>query len=71
MFPNFTSLAQREQKRHELLEKTQRRVRQAKAKRGMYERASWASDADQTITTIGKTSSESTQTDMPEEKKSE
>jgi len=49
MFPNFTSITQREQKRHELLEKAQRRVRQANAKRQMYEGASWATDADKTI----------------------
>ncbi|KAG3034727.1 hypothetical protein PC120_g1222 [Phytophthora cactorum] len=33
MFPNFKSLAQREQKRQELLERAQRRVRQANTKR--------------------------------------
>ncbi|KAK1933555.1 hypothetical protein P3T76_011769 [Phytophthora citrophthora] len=64
MFPNFTSLAQREQKRQELLEKTQRRVRQANAKRDMYEGASWASDISNGITTVAKKSTESTQTDM-------
>jgi hypothetical protein len=63
MFPNFTSLAQREQKRQELLEKSQRRVRQANAKREMYEGASWATDITNGITTVPKKSTESTQTD--------
>lgn len=63
MFPNFTSLAQREQKRQELLEKAQRRVRQANAKRDMYEGAVWATDVSNSITTIAKKSTESTQTD--------
>jgi len=64
MFPNFTSLAQREQKRQELLERSQRRVRQANAKRDMYEGASWATDISNGITTVAKKSTESTQTDM-------
>jgi len=63
MFPNFTSPAQREQKRQELLEKSQRRVRQANAKREMYEGASWATDITNGITTVPKKSTESTQTD--------
>jgi hypothetical protein len=69
MFPNFTSLAQREQKRQELLERAQRRVRQANAKRDMYEGASWATDISNGITTIPKKSTESTQTDMSEDLK--
>jgi hypothetical protein len=64
MFPNFTSLAQREQKRQELLERSQRRVRQANAKRDMYEGASWATDITNGITTVPKKSTESTQTDV-------
>ena len=64
MFPNFTSLAQREQKRQELLERAQRRVQQAKTKRFMYVDASWASDVDKTIATISKKSTDSTQTDI-------
>jgi hypothetical protein len=64
MFPNFTSLAQREQKRQELLEKYQRRVRQANAKREMYEGASWASDISNGLSSIAKKSTESTQTNM-------
>jgi hypothetical protein len=63
MFPNFTSLAQREQKRQELLERSQRRVRQANAKRDMYEGAAWATDVSNGITTVPKKSTESTQTD--------
>ncbi|GMF66337.1 unnamed protein product [Phytophthora lilii] len=63
MFPNFTSLAQREQKRQELLERTQRRVRQAKAKREMYEGASWATDIANGITTVAKKATTTTQTD--------
>ncbi|CEG46205.1 hypothetical protein PHYSODRAFT_339760 [Plasmopara halstedii] len=66
MFPNFTSLAQREQKRQELLEQVLRRVRQAKAKRGMYEGASWASDITNGIAAVPKKSTESTQTDSTE-----
>lgn len=49
MFPNFESLAQREKKRQELLERVDQRVRQAKAKREMYDGAQWASDTDKTI----------------------
>ncbi|GMF35068.1 unnamed protein product [Phytophthora lilii] len=63
MFPNFTSLAQREQKRQELLERAQRRVRQAKAKREMYEGASWATDIANGITTVAKKATTTTQTD--------
>ncbi|GMF18591.1 unnamed protein product [Phytophthora lilii] len=66
MFPNLTSLAQREQKRQELLERSQRRVRQANAKRNMYE-ASWATDISNSFTTVAKKSTESTQTDMTED----
>jgi len=69
MFPNFTSLAQREQKRQELLERAQRRVRQANAKRDMYEGASWATDISNGFTTVAKKSTESTQTDMSEDLK--
>lgn len=63
MFPNFKSLAQREEKRHELLEKAERRKRQATAKRAMYESTMWATDADKTLT-ASKTTSSETQTDM-------
>jgi hypothetical protein len=49
-FPNFTSLAQREQNHQELLEKSQRRVRQANAKREMFEGASGATDITNGIT---------------------
>ncbi|GMF65761.1 unnamed protein product [Phytophthora lilii] len=63
MFPNFTSLAQREQKRQELLEKAQRRFRQANAKREMYQGASWATDVSNSITTIAKKATATTQTD--------
>ncbi|ETM43024.1 hypothetical protein L914_11414 [Phytophthora nicotianae] len=49
MFPNFTSLAQREQKRLDLLERVKRRVRQEEQKRGMYADAQWASDVINTI----------------------
>jgi gas vesicle protein len=63
MFPNFTSLAQREQKRQELLEKAQRRVRQANAKREMYQATSWATDVSNSITTIAKKATATTQTD--------
>ena len=66
MFPNFTSLAQREQKRQELLERAQRRVQQAKAKRLMYVDASWASDVDKTLSLLDAKVSTSTQTDMSE-----
>ncbi|KAJ8520490.1 hypothetical protein ON010_g17940 [Phytophthora cinnamomi] len=49
MFPNFTSLAQREQKRIDLLERTKLRVRQKDESRRMYAEASWASEAGKTI----------------------
>jgi hypothetical protein len=62
MFPTFSSLAQREQKRQELLEKSQRRVRQANAKREVYEGASWATITNG-ITTVPKKSTEYTETD--------
>ncbi|GMF34193.1 unnamed protein product [Phytophthora lilii] len=67
MFPNFTSLAQREQKRQELIERAQRRARQAKAKPEMYEGASWATDISNGITTVAKKATESTQTDSTSE----
>ncbi|GMF37523.1 unnamed protein product [Phytophthora lilii] len=67
MFPNFTSLAQREQKRQELLERTQRRVRQAKAKREMYQGASWATDIANAITTVPSKTTATTQTDSTSE----
>lgn len=63
MFPNFTSLAQREQKRQDLLERAQRRARQAKAKREMCEGASWATDIPNGITTVPKKTTATTQTD--------
>ena len=63
MFPNFTSLAQREHKRQELLERSQRRVQQAKTKRMMYEGASWASDIPAGLTVPINTNS-SVQTDI-------
>lgn len=69
MFPNFSSLAQQEQKRQELLERTQRRVRQASTKRDMYAGAQWSGDVSNGITTVPKTSTESTQTDEAELKK--
>ncbi|KAJ8518654.1 hypothetical protein ON010_g18183 [Phytophthora cinnamomi] len=49
MIPSFTSLAQREQKCIDLLERTKLRVRQKDAARQMYAEASWASDAGKTI----------------------
>ncbi|KAJ8569084.1 hypothetical protein ON010_g6176 [Phytophthora cinnamomi] len=49
MFPNFTSLADRERKRVDLLERTQRRVRQKNVAREMYAEASWASDVGKTV----------------------
>ncbi|GMF40936.1 unnamed protein product [Phytophthora lilii] len=64
MFTNFTSLAQRVQKRQELLERAQRRVRQSNTKRQMYAGTSWASDITNGITTVSEKSTESTQTDM-------
>ncbi|GMF39410.1 unnamed protein product [Phytophthora lilii] len=67
MFSNFTSLAQREQKRQELIDRAQRRVRQAKAQREMYEGASWATDISNGITTVAKKATESTQTDSTSE----
>ncbi|GMF61769.1 unnamed protein product [Phytophthora fragariaefolia] len=67
MFPNFTSLAQREQKRQELLERAQRRVRQAKAKREMYLGASWATDIANGITTAPSKTTATTQTDSTSE----
>lgn len=66
MFPSFTSLAQREQKRQELLERAQRRVRQSNTKRQMYAETSWASDITNGATTVQKKSTESTQTDSSE-----
>jgi hypothetical protein len=44
MFPSFDSLAHREQKKAELLERVQRRLRQTNLKRDMYAEAMWASD---------------------------
>jgi hypothetical protein len=64
MFPNFTSLAQREQKRQELLERAQRRVRQASTKRDMYADASWGSDIDRGISTVKSTTSTQTDTSV-------
>ena len=66
MFPNFTSLAQREQKRQELLERAQRRVRQASAKRDMYADASWSSDADKALSLTSSKITTSSQTDTSE-----
>ncbi|GMF30096.1 unnamed protein product [Phytophthora lilii] len=60
---DMTQLSKFVQKRQELLERAQRRVRQAKSKREMYEGASWASDITNGITTVPKKSTESTQTD--------
>ncbi|KAJ8563805.1 hypothetical protein ON010_g7543 [Phytophthora cinnamomi] len=64
MFPSFTSLADREHKRIDLLERVRRRVRQNDAKREMYAEASWATDANKTIS-LDKTSTQdaSNQTD--------
>jgi len=63
MFPNFTSLAQREQKRLSLLEKAELRKRQSTQKRDMYESTQWASDANKTIDITSKrTTSIDTQT---------
>jgi hypothetical protein len=59
MFPNFKSLAQREEKRHELLEKAERRKRQATQKRAMYESTMWATDADKTLNVASKPSTSS------------
>lgn len=50
MFPNFKSLADREQKRLDLLARVQRRVRHNNVKRGMYSVAIWASDTGKTVT---------------------
>ncbi|GMF40608.1 unnamed protein product [Phytophthora lilii] len=50
-------------KRQKLIKRAQRRVRQAKAKREMYEGASWATDISNEITTVAKKATESTQTD--------
>jgi phenylalanyl-tRNA synthetase alpha subunit len=49
MIPNFSSLAQREEKQLSLHEKAERRKRQAGQKREMYESTQWASDANKTI----------------------
>ncbi|GMF27612.1 unnamed protein product [Phytophthora lilii] len=57
-------LAQREQKQQELLERAQRRVRQATAKREMYAGAQWSSDVSNAITTVPKKTTESAQTDI-------
>ncbi|GMF22311.1 unnamed protein product [Phytophthora lilii] len=57
-------LAQREQKRQELLERAQRRGRQATAKREMYAGAQWSSDVSNAITTVPKKTTESAQTDI-------
>lgn len=64
MFPNFKSLAQREQKRQDLLERTQRRVRQASGKRNMYAEAQWASDSVKGIITDSNKSAGTAQTDI-------
>lgn len=52
MFPNFTSVAQREQKRHELMSKADRRKTQSAQKRAMYELADWGSDAAKAMTSF-------------------
>ncbi|KAJ8561763.1 hypothetical protein ON010_g7922 [Phytophthora cinnamomi] len=49
MLPNFASLAQREQKRIYLLERTKLRVRQKDAARHMHSEAPWASDVGKII----------------------
>lgn len=60
MFPSFTSLNDREHKRQELQEPTQRRVRQANQKRMAYEATLWASDTGK-ITAGTSGNSEATQ----------
>jgi len=66
MFPNFKSLADREEKRLSLLEKTERRKRQSAQKREMYESTQWASDANKSIDLSEKrTVSSDTQTSTP------
>jgi hypothetical protein len=44
MYPSFNSLQHREEKRAELLDRAQRRIRQANIKRDMYAETMWASD---------------------------
>jgi hypothetical protein len=44
MYPSFNSLAHREGKRAELLDRAQRRIRQANIKRDVYAETMWASD---------------------------
>ncbi|GMF24306.1 unnamed protein product [Phytophthora lilii] len=44
MYPSFNSLQHREEKRAELLERVQRRLKQTNLKRDMYAQTMWASD---------------------------
>jgi hypothetical protein len=44
MYPSFNSSQHREEKRAELLDRAQRRIRQANIKRDMYAETMWASD---------------------------
>lgn len=60
MSPSFESLADR---KHDLLEKAQRRVRQNNAKRQMYAEALWVSDGAQSVVLKATGKSADTQTD--------
>ncbi|KAG3105521.1 hypothetical protein PI125_g13420 [Phytophthora idaei] len=59
MFPSFKSLADREQKRVDLLDRVQRRVRQNNVKRRLYAETAWVSDAGKTISLDKKESQDS------------
>ncbi|GMF34517.1 unnamed protein product [Phytophthora lilii] len=62
VMPSYCSLRESKIGTQEILERAQRRVRQANVKREMSARASWASDIANGITTVQSTAS--TQTDM-------
>lgn len=69
MFPNFTSLSQRERKRLDLLKQAERDIQNDKAKRQAYGEAMWASDVEKNrinLTASKTTLSTQTETESPQ-----
>lgn len=66
MFPNFTSLSQREKKRLDLLKQAERDISNDNAKRQAYEDAMWTSDVEKNRINLSlNRATLSTQTDAP------
>lgn len=64
MFPNFSSLSQREQKRRSLIERAERDLQNDAAKRQAYSEAMWADDVEKNkINLLKNSTTTSTQTD--------